>query len=81
VLHPITETNVQKKPALFFQYVNLRRGEEMKDNKIIVKKYPSRAIFKSSTSILKLSKEKEQLLKAIIKEIDRLNQEMEKILK
>jgi len=53
----------------------------MNEDRIIVKKYPSRAIFKSSTSMLKLSKEKEQLLKAIIKEIDRLNQEMEKILK
>jgi hypothetical protein len=31
--------------------------------------------------MLKIPKEKEMLLKAIIKEIDRLNQEMEKILK
>jgi polyhydroxyalkanoate synthesis regulator protein len=53
----------------------------MKDDRIIVKKYPSRTIFKSSTSMLKITKEKEMLLKAIIKEIDRLNQEMEKILR
>jgi len=53
----------------------------MKNDRIIVKKYPSRAIFKSSTSTLEITKEKEILLKAIIKEIDRLNQEMEKILK
>jgi hypothetical protein len=49
--------------------------------KIIVKKYNGRAIFKTKQSRLKLPKEKEQEIKKLIKQIDELGERLDILLK
>jgi len=48
-------------------------------NKVKVRKYNTRTIFKSTKCDLIIQKDKEKRLKQIIKEIDKLSNEMEKL--